>query len=228
MTHDTTQLRILDAAGAIFAERGFEKATVRDIAARAEVNLASINYHFGDKERLYVETIKHAHRYRIAQAPLPAWPAGTPAETRLRDFIQTTIRMMLVVEGLPWQQQLMAREMLRPSGACREMVEDSIRPHFEQLLAILDDLVPPSLPLPRRHQLGFSIIGQCIFYRFHGEVIDLLVPEDERQSHFSPRQLGDHIADVALATLGRSTVFAANSPSPPRGAEVGSEFSPES
>src|SRR5512139_3551664 len=45
--------RILDAAERLFAERGFEGASVRDLAAAAGVNLAAINYHFGGKEALY-------------------------------------------------------------------------------------------------------------------------------------------------------------------------------
>ena len=41
--------RLLDAAGPIFAERGFEGVTVRDLAAEATVNVAAVGYHFGDK-----------------------------------------------------------------------------------------------------------------------------------------------------------------------------------
>ena len=48
----TTVHKILDAAVALFAEKGFEEASVRDITSRAGVNLAAINYHFGSRDAL--------------------------------------------------------------------------------------------------------------------------------------------------------------------------------
>jgi len=67
---DSTRERILEAAEEVFAEKGFNQATVREILKRAEVgNIAAINYHFGDKERLYVETVKNAHACCNAAPP---------------------------------------------------------------------------------------------------------------------------------------------------------------
>ena len=51
-TRTNTRQRVLEAAGEVFAERGFRAATVREICQRAKANLAAVNYHFGDKERL--------------------------------------------------------------------------------------------------------------------------------------------------------------------------------
>lgn len=48
---DTTD-KILQAASSLFAEQGFNDTTLRQITARAGVNLAAVNYHFGSKERL--------------------------------------------------------------------------------------------------------------------------------------------------------------------------------
>ncbi len=48
---DTTD-KILQAAALLFAEQGFNDTTLRQITARADVNLAAVNYHFGSKEQL--------------------------------------------------------------------------------------------------------------------------------------------------------------------------------
>lgn len=49
-----TKERILIAATALFAEKGFEGTSMRDISQVAQVNLASINYHFENKANLYL------------------------------------------------------------------------------------------------------------------------------------------------------------------------------
>jgi AcrR family transcriptional regulator len=48
-----TQARVLDAAEGLFMEHGFEATTLRQITARAGVNLAAANYHFGSKDELF-------------------------------------------------------------------------------------------------------------------------------------------------------------------------------
>ncbi len=53
-----TRERLLEAAGKLFAERGYESTSVRDITAEADCNVASVNYHFGGKENLYFEAFR--------------------------------------------------------------------------------------------------------------------------------------------------------------------------
>ncbi|MBY6063393.1 TetR/AcrR family transcriptional regulator [Pseudidiomarina sediminum] len=48
----TTQDKLLNAAEALFAEQGFEQTSLRQITTEANVNLASVNYHFGSKKAL--------------------------------------------------------------------------------------------------------------------------------------------------------------------------------
>lgn len=197
-----TQQRILDAAGTIFARNGFEKSTIREICARAEANVAAVNYHFGDKEKLYKATILHAHQFVAAQVPMPQWAPDTPPEKKLRDFIHTMMQRMLGIRELPWQSQLMLREFMEPTGACRDLVDDYIRPHFDILLGILEELLPADVSAHRRLQIGFSIVAQAAFYKMHAPVIRLLVSEEDLQKDFTPELLTDHITNFTLAALG--------------------------
>src|SRR5438445_12964297 len=71
-----TKDRLLAAAAALFAERGFHRTTVRDIAARAGVNVAAGNYHYGSKKALYLEVL--GAEFAQVRAELRARGASRP------------------------------------------------------------------------------------------------------------------------------------------------------
>ena len=199
---DTTRERIAVAAGEIFAERGFDGTTVRDICQRAGANIAAVNYYFGDKQRLYVEAVIQAHRWRMEQAPLPEWPAGTPAETKLADFITTFVRRVRSGPEGTWHSKLMMREMANPTAACAELVQSSIRPQFEILLRILSELLPADASHDELRLTAFSIVGQCLFYHFADPVIRNLLSAGDYAS-FDIERLARHISDFSLASIKR-------------------------
>ena len=58
------QLHILDIAEELIAENGFEETSVRQICAKAGVNIAMISYYFGSKEKM----LTYLYRYRIQKA----------------------------------------------------------------------------------------------------------------------------------------------------------------
>ena len=201
---DDPRVRILSAAGQEFAEKGYEAATVRDICTAAGVNGAAVNYYFGDKQRLYIESVKHAHRERVRQVPPPDWLPGTPPETKLRDFVGNMIERMLGFDQPPWQVRLMLREILHPTDACRELVEDYIRPHFTMLVDILDELAAGSLSASELRRVGLSVVGQCFLYRAAGDVVGMLIPAAEIDRLHTPEQLADHVTAFSLGALGRA------------------------
>jgi AcrR family transcriptional regulator len=196
--------RILSAAGREFAERGYEAATVRDICLAAGVNVAAVNYYFGDKQRLYIESVKHAHEQRAGQVPLPEWAEGTPPARKLRDFIGNFLERMLGFGQPPWQVRLMMREVVQPTDACRELVQDYVWPRFALLVSILDELVDGRLAQTELRQVALSIIGQCFLYRVAGDVVGMLVPREELASHHASGPLADHVTRYALAALGQT------------------------
>ena len=197
---DDTRRRLIDAAGRVFAEKGFPSATVREICQLADANIAAVNYHFGDKEKLYIETVRQAQCAQTEFAPLPDWPPGTPAETRLRDFIRTFLARTLESERPTWHLALMLREMAQPTNACTAIVHDYIRPMADVLEAILGELLPIDVDLRQRHLIGFSIVGQCLFHYVHKPITRELVGPDEF-TEYSVDVLTDHIFRFSLAAL---------------------------
>lgn len=197
---DTTRERIADAAGEVFAERGFDAATIREICKRADANIAAVNYYFGDKECLYLETVVRAHQWRMKQFPLPDWNKATPPETKLADFIKTLIRRVRSGLGETWHTRLLMREFSnqRVAGGVAERL---IEPQFEILQGILREMLPADLSEEELHLTAFSIVGQCLFYFFGDAVVFNLVGESE-YAGFNIDKLANHIVAFSLSALG--------------------------
>lgn len=197
---EATPERILDAAGQVFAEKGFEEATVREICARAGANVAAVNYHFRDKQTLYLEAVKRAHCQRGATTE-PTWPPEASPEDKLAGFVAEMMHDMLDRERPAWHVELLMREMARPTEACVELVRSYIGPRFALLMEIVDAFLPPPMPLEERHLHAFSIIGQCLLFRFHQPVGRLLVGDEEFQRLADASLLAQHITRFSLHAL---------------------------
>jgi AcrR family transcriptional regulator len=200
---DTTRERLLEAAGEIFAEKGFEAATVREICNAGGANIAAVNYYFGDKGRLYVEAVVRAHRWRMEQFDFPKWDSSTSPQQKLRDFITTFLRRVLAGPGDTWHTRLIMREIAHPSEACAELVQSSIRPQFEMLMGILRELVPAGTSDKKLHLLAFSVVGQCLFYHFADPVVRNLLDTKEYES-LDIEILAEHVVKFSLAGLGQA------------------------
>lgn len=205
---DTTKARILEAAGNVFARKGFEAGTVREICQLAEVNLAAINYHFGDKRRLYLAAVSHAYSSREEELRGNEWPLGTTPEMRLRAWVMGMIERLLGEDRQPWHMQLMMREVASPDVACKALVKEYIRPHFEILAGILKDLMPHEVSQERIALLIFSLVGQGLFYRFAQPVMRLLLGDDTFNA-LNRQVLAEHVTQVMLAAIGVRPPFGA-------------------
>lgn len=194
------RFRIVEAAGEVFAERGFADGTIRDICQRAGANVAAVNYYFGDKQRLYVAALKRAHQWRQEAVAHPDWPADAPAETRLAGFVLTFLRRVLLEGGETWHTRLLLRALFSERTANPEVVQEFIRPQFDLLVEILRDLVPPGTDETKLRLIGFSVVGQCLHYRFADPIVRILV-ESQEYEQYTPEALADHITRFTLAAL---------------------------
>lgn len=72
---EATERRILEAARDLFGEHGYDGVTVREIAARAEANVALVNRYFGSKAALFGEVLKGES---VIRGVIAGDPAGLP------------------------------------------------------------------------------------------------------------------------------------------------------
>ncbi|WP_165249843.1 CerR family C-terminal domain-containing protein [Paludisphaera soli] len=196
---DTTKARLIEAAGREFAEKGYDQARIRSICDRAGANLAAVNYHFGDKERLYREVLLEA--YRGGGPEVTPTLGDVPPAEKLRGFIRFFFHHIVALkEEHAWQTRMMAREISDPSAALDEVVQGWIRPRFEMLKSIMRE-IRPEADDRRLNALCFSVVGQCLMYRLTGAVTKRLIGP-ESKGLLDDDYLADHVATFTLAALG--------------------------
>lgn len=196
-----TRQRLLDAAGEVFAEHGFRKATVREICKRAKANIAAVNYHFRDKHGIYSTVFLYAHKCALEKYP-PAFglQGSATAEERLRAHVRSLL-LRIFDEGRPaWHGKLMSREMIEPTQVLDTLVENHIRPISQQLELVVGELLGGKTSGKQVSLCAMSIVAQCVFYHHARSVINRLYPKQKYDTDEIER-LAEHITKFSLGAL---------------------------
>jgi AcrR family transcriptional regulator len=129
-----TKLKLIQVAGVMFAEYGYNQVTVRDIIEAAHANLGALNYHFGTKECLYGEVLKEAClRDRLDSIEFE----GDGPRELLSSVIKECLRLSTVTIEENWHFMLIKRECQYPSHLFDRLAEE----HFSHQLSFLAGLI---------------------------------------------------------------------------------------
>jgi AcrR family transcriptional regulator len=201
-SHDATRRQLLEAAGEVFAEVGFRAATVREICQRAGANVAAINYHFGDKETLYVEVLRHAHSKALDKYPLLLGVAeDAPPEEKLHGFVHSLLLRIFEKGPTSWHGRLMSREMIEPTQALDSLIEERIRPMNTVLWKIIGDILGCESSDEQVLRCAFSVVSQCVFYNHCRPAVGKLYPKLLPQDAAGIEVLANHITNFSLAAM---------------------------
>ena len=206
--------RILLAAGRIFADKGFRCSTVREICDAADVNIASVNYYFGDKKNLYQEALLLAREIGANQFPTPDFSALKAPKDRLRSVILLLLNRLVGSHDEPWPVKLLMSEILDPSPAAKPLIDGYIGPFLKMVFATVKEMVDDSVCESKIHQLSFSVISQCVWYRFAGDINRMVISEEQYSSNFSVNGLAKQIYDFSLAGINAANAESENNVSP--------------
>lgn len=125
---ELTRQRLLHAAFDVFAVKGFDSGTVREITDRASANLAAVSYHFRGKEELYVAVIREAVQRLLAPLSRDI-PRAHTSEQRLVICTDVLRGVLFESHGASPAVQLIARELVAGGRTLRHVLR----------MALLDD-----------------------------------------------------------------------------------------
>ncbi|HSY71699.1 MAG TPA: CerR family C-terminal domain-containing protein [Silvibacterium sp.] len=164
---EDARARLIDVAIKLFAEKGYEGTSVRDLATAAGVNVAAVSYHFGSKDELYHEALRAClapcgeMRERMQKHLDAALKnrSRKAAEEALRGCIQDFLEML--VSPAARHSHLVMREQ----SEGKQRFEPVIREFFQPVGSILREVIlmlAPGLPEMRVFMVISGIIGQCL------------------------------------------------------------------
>jgi TetR/AcrR family transcriptional regulator, regulator of cefoperazone and chloramphenicol sensitivity len=197
----STRERILEAAGEVFAENGFRYATVRDICEKANVNIAAVNYHFGDKENLYISALKYWREVAFQKYPLDLRIDGQKApEEHLRAFIRSFLYRILEEGQYSWFGKIVAKEYMEPTKALDILVQETIQPTFKFLSSIAQQMFEKPATEETIRFCCFSIVSQCLFFVYAKHVIKKLFYQDNFRAE-EIESIANHITCFSIEAI---------------------------
>ncbi len=202
-----TRDRLLEAAAELFAQRGYHASTLRDIAARGNVNVAAGHYHYGSKEALYIEVLREqfAHLRSRMQEFGATWSREELqhlSREKLTELLRLRTRTMLdFLLGPPpsLHGTLIQRELCDPSEALPIIIDELIEPMISDLKDIIT-LLEPSLDSEAVESCACSIIGQTLFYRTVMAAMLYRKKWEQYPKQFTART-AEHIVEFSLGGL---------------------------
>jgi AcrR family transcriptional regulator len=163
MQRQSTRERIIEAAGQLFAEKGFKETTVKDITELAGANLAAVNYYFGDKEKLYEEVILHVFAYMRKNFPLDkGMDTADSPEARFRIIVHNLLYRFISPERPAWQAMLMAQERMNPHPVTLRTTHEEITKTRNLLFSSIGELLGPDAQTEEVELYEQCVVGQIL------------------------------------------------------------------
>lgn len=195
-----TRQRLLVTASRIFAQKGYQEATVAEICEQAETNIASVNYHFRDKENLYLEAWRYAFQQDLERYPSDGGiDPDTSAEARLAGRIKSLIARIADPDSHFFA--IVHKEMAQQTSLLEKIMAQEINPERQALNILVKELIGPDATEQQIQFCHASIVGQC----FHLLKVKHLRLSQETQRYVmdmnDSEAYAEHVVQFSLAGI---------------------------
>ena len=201
----SVQDRLLNSAEELFCEHGFEGTSIRDIAALAGCNIASVNYYFGGKQQLY-EQVWRRHLIplrdlRIASIEKIISQNNTKPslEDLVKSFAESFAGSMIDIQKTSRLSKLMAREYINKHLPANMFINEVMMPTVNAMQKALIQAFP-NLDETKIPFIVFSLIGQLV-HLVHVKDIFETSTDEETQKMFDFTEIINHIVKFSCAGI---------------------------
>lgn len=199
-----TRRQLLLSAGEVFAALGFQNATIAEICRRADANIAAVNYHFGNKETLYVESWRFSFEKSLQSYPPEGGvPHDAPLEEQLHGRILAIMRR--IIDPQSHALDIAYKETANPTGLLTDIIPQALSPIFQGLAAIIRELLGPLATEDQVQLCLMSIRAQCFGPLMHARRQKLDTPAATGHAPAPAMEdvqtLADHVAWFSLAGI---------------------------
>lgn len=159
---EQTRARLLQVAGRLFGERGFAATPSKLVAEQAGADLASINYHFGNRQGLYQAVLAEAHRQLLDMEELrQIVELPEPPATRLHRLIVALVSAPRNPDA-GWCLPVLAAEFLSPSSQLGLLFQEEVQPKAQLLMRLLAEVSGLSIDDPALLRCAMSVVGPLV------------------------------------------------------------------
>ena len=194
---------MLEVACQLFAKRGFDGTRVREVCNLAGVNIASVCYHFQDKQGLY-EAVRAEARGRLSKTSKSNAAASrdiTPEE-KLQAIIESLFARLS--GNSAWIARLVARELADETKISQGTVTEGLRADLTLLESALRDAAGHEADADTVRLGALNVLSQCVFYCAANRSLMRIFPKLDEQA-LIPKRLVRHLTLFSLRGLADST-----------------------
>lgn len=153
-----TRTKILEVAYNVFAEKGYDTANTRDIAAAAGVTHTTIRYHFGSKDELWRETVRQMFARTRAELELSEDDLKQPPRERLKIYLRKYVYYCARNSN---HARIMIAESVRGGERLNWIANNFIRPGHESILSVARAALPDTIDELATISILYSVVGMC-------------------------------------------------------------------
>jgi AcrR family transcriptional regulator len=198
----STRQQLLEAAGHLFAQKGFERSTAKEICERAGTSTAAVNYHFGGIEALYAAVLDEArNRILSVRAIAQAVEGKSNPRAKLEAAFGVIVQTLLGPVSSSWVLQVFGRDMVSPSPTTYAAKEKLLLPLARILRKFVGELMSLPADDPAVARGCLTVMAPiCVLILGDRRMMKRALPSFGLGTEDAPA-LARHMVDYALAGL---------------------------
>lgn len=196
------QIQILDVAEELIAKKGFEGTSVRDISAKANINVAMISYYFGSKEKMMVNLYQYrVQKTRETFAEFTQTIKDGRPEMQLKEIINFLVKQLLTYN---YFHGFVTQELRHD-----ERVKNTLLEFYQTCVTVLDEVIQKGIVsgvfkrAAKSEDIVSTLIGTVVFTIRNKNFYEMYLKGNEQDYLLnSEKKLKNHLNLCVFTLLG--------------------------